>query len=437
MSAASRLFAISHLLIDSELGIIKSVRQLRREAGAPDFFHYYAYACNTSAFCLQSNFRNAGGASIHRRTAVAKAIGEAVERYCSAIYEQDQFPLFAFIDAPFPCVPPEDFALYKQEQYSQHNFPYTQFNRQTPVRWAPAIDASTHEVCWLPASMVVLPYTFDEAKGEKPIGQRISTGLACHCSYSEAAISGLCEVIERDAFTIMWQRKLAMPVIRNNSLSPANSELVKRFAKVGDRVVLINITMDVGVPTILGVLRGAGYDAPALVFAASADMDPEKAVRKSLEELAHTRQLAQQLKLSIPAPRASEPYEEITDKDHHVRLYCDHENVPLAQFVFASKTEIDFGAIKSLTTGDPDSDLDILVTRIKESHHCALLADLTTEDVAQFGLKVVRAIIPGFHPLFMGHRLRALGGSRLWEVPKQLGYPTSIVGADAVPHPYP
>ncbi|MBA3754534.1 MAG: YcaO-like family protein, partial [Nitrospira sp.] len=249
-----RLSGIADFLIDDEVGIIQSVRQLKREAGAPEFFHYYAYTCNTAAFCKQSNFRNAGGASGDRRIALAKAIGEAVERYCSAMYERDDFPLFSFEGAPFPCVPPEEFALYSQEQYSRPDFPYVPFTKQTTIRWAAALDPATNETWHVPAGMVVLPYAFDEQHGEASIAQRISTGLACHGSFAEAAVSGICEVIERDAFTIAWQAMLSMPQIELDSLSEENRDLVQRFERVGDLVVLINITMDVGIPTILGVL---------------------------------------------------------------------------------------------------------------------------------------------------------------------------------------
>ena len=72
-------------------------------------------------------------------------------------------------------------------------------------------------------------------------------------------------------------------------------------------------------------------------------------------------------------------------------------------------------------------------------NHRVLLAELTTPDVGGLGLSVVRAVIPGFHQLFMGHALRCLGGTRLWEVPQQLGYPgvTREGGDNPAPHPYP
>ncbi len=67
------------------------------------------------------------------------------------------------------------------------------------------------------------------------------------------------------------------------------------------------------------------------------------------------------------------------------------------------------------------------------------LVDLTTEDVRPLGLRVTRAVVPGFHPLVLGHRRRALGGRRLWEVPGKLGYPgrSPEQGDNPLPHPYP
>ena len=288
--------------------------------------------------------------------------------------------------------------------------------------------------------MVVLPYAFDESQGETPICQRISTGLACHSSFVEAAISGICEVIERDAFTITWQARVAPPQINVDSLSEPNRDLVQRFKRVGDSVILLKLTTDVGVPCILSILRGMNSDAPALVFAASADVDPEMAVRKSLEELAHTRQLAQQLKRTQPALSARPPYDnDITDKEHHVHFYCDHANISQANFIFSSEMLCDFEGIQSLSTTGAEQDLRILVNRITHTGHTVYVADLTTPDVASLGLTVVRAVIPGYHPLFMGHRLRALGGSRLWEVPQKLGHRgiTHVNGDNPLPHPYP
>jgi ribosomal protein S12 methylthiotransferase accessory factor len=197
--------------------------------------------------------------------------------------------------------------------------------------------------------------------------------------------------------------------------------------------------MDVGIPTILSVLRSHVSDAPALVFAASTDLNPEEAVRKSLEELAHTRRLAQQLKTNLPSPIPDPNFENIVNQDLHVWLYCDHKNTHLADFIFESQQRIEFDEIENLASGDQGIDLRTLLEKVENVNHRVLVVDLTTPDVSESGLFVFRALIPGFHPLFMGHGIRALGGTRLWQVPQKLGYQgiTKLSGANPAPHPFP
>ncbi len=434
-----RLLDVMEYLVDDHVGIIREVEEWPGEAGDPAFFYFYAWACDTSAFCPQRNSREGGGVSADRLSAMAKATGEAVERYCSAIYDRKALPLAAFDSAPFPCVAPNEFALYRPEQYAEDSFPFVPFQESTPVRWTPAVELISGETCYVPASMVFVPYSYNKDCGELPIMWPISTGLACHMSFSEAAISAICEVIERDAFTITWQAKLAMPQIKLESLSDRNRNLVARFERIGSSITLLNLAMDHGVPTILAVLRGRKPEQPALVFAASAHPDPELAVRKSLEEVAHTRRQAQYLKATLAPPTCGPHYNNVVDQDSHLHLYSLHENARLADFIFMSSKRLDFGEIESLATGDPNRDLEVLTERVRSVSHRVLWADLTTPDVADLGLSVIRAIIPGFHPLVMKHRLRALGGRRLWEVPQKLGHrginPAS--GDNPVPHPYP
>src|SRR6266487_1329103 len=225
-SATTRLSEIFDDLVDDRVGIIRSVKEVPREPGSPEFFHFYGQACNTRAFSEQKNFGSTGGASTKREVAMAKAIGEAVERYCSAIYQIEDFPLWSYEDTPFPCVSPQVFALYSETQYQQPGFPYVAFTDMTKVRWVQALDLQMAERVYVPACMVYVPYFFDAEGGESAIAQRISTGLACHCSFAEAAVSAICEVVERDAFTITWQAGMGRQQIRIDTLSERNRDLV-------------------------------------------------------------------------------------------------------------------------------------------------------------------------------------------------------------------
>lgn len=434
-----RLTRVLDDLVDERVGIIRVVEEWPREAGGPEFFHYYAEACNTEGFTVQKNFGDTGGASANRNIALGKAIGEAVERYCSAIYDPDDFPLASYREMTMPCIHPDQIVWYSSTQYQSPRFPYVPFTEQTPICWAPALDPLTLETIFVPASLLYIPYRFQEERGESCIGQRISTGLACHCSYQEAALAAICEVIERDAITLTWQACLSWPQISLESLSPANRDLVTRFEQAGNTVTLLYLAMDHRLPTILSIAQGLRDGAPALCFAASTEMNPEHAVRKSLEELAHTRRLAQELITYRPKFSPGLNFENVIGQDGHVHLYCHREFSYLAEFMLASQTQITFQEIPHFFMNDPDADLPALLRRIQDVHHRILLADLTTPDIREMGLWVIKAVIPGFHPMFLGHRFRALGGNRLWNLPQQLGFSgiSSQTGDNPAPHPFP
>jgi ribosomal protein S12 methylthiotransferase accessory factor len=355
------------------------------------------------------------------------------------MYHPKEFPLYSFEAAPFPCVPPEEFALYGKQQYKQDDFPFVPFEKKTPTRWTAVLDPVTGETVYVPVAMVFLFTHGLKMNGEKPIAQSVSTGLACHLDPVRAAISAICEVIERDAFTITWQAMLPRPRIHTETLSEHNRNLLYRFERTGCQVALFYLRMDHRIPTVLAVSQSRGRETPALAFAAAANLDPEQAVRRSLEELAHTLPLAQWIKKSAHRLRPSPRYQNVVSLHDHANLYCDARNARLTDFLFSTQQRIGFDEIENISTANLKKDLKTLCDEVRRVNHRVLLADVTSDDVRQVGLAVIRAVIPGFHPLFFGHSLRALGGSRLWNVPLNLGFRgiTPESGDNPAPHPFP
>lgn len=432
---------------DSRIGLLRSIREEPLTPGAPEFFHVYALASNTHAFTSQANFANSGGAATDRLNAVGKAVGEAIERYCGAIFDYADLPFTSCSDAPFSCVDPTEFALYSSEQYAHPDFKYVPFDNDTKIRWVKGFDALTGESVHIPAGMVFVPYYyFDGEDGrDMPIAQPISTGLACHTSVERAAVSAICEVIERDVFTITWQAGLSMPHVLIESLSSENYDLVRRFEVHGLNVTLLNLTMDTGVPTVMAVLKSDNQDQPAMVVAAATDPDPEIAVRKSLEEVAHTRRYADMVKRFSPPERLERfagPNFGVGQQQDHLLYWSLHQHVSQAEFLCASEVREEFDDMENLTSGTDGSMRDLLVLlskKVANTGHRVLLVDLTTPDIAALGLHVVRAVIPGFHPMFMGHDVRSLESKRLRHVPVTRGFdPRGGNGeVNPLPHPYP
>lgn len=434
-----RCMAALDYLMDDRVGIIKRIDQVPREPGAPGFYFAYAMAANTEAFGLFPNFRNTGGASTQFEIAVAKAAGEAVERYSSAFYEYKNLIKCSYADADFECVDPELFALYLDSQLRISGFTFTKLTKDYPIRWTPAMRLLDRNIVHVPAAMTYMPYYFVEGDTEKPYCQPISTGLACHIGRWRATRSGICETVERDAFTITWQAKMARPHILLESLSDRNYEIVELFDSINAELTILDLTMDNGIPCVLSVLRADDPALPSVAVAAAADPDPEQAIRSSLEELAHTKRYCQLILKFAPMHDPGSQYEKIVSQVSHLGYWAVQERSNKIEFLLESDERIEFENLKNISTGSVKKDCYELSTRIKETGHDVYVKELTTPDVSQFGFNVVRTIVPGYHPLQMGHSHRCLGGTRLWSVPQKLGYEgiEKESGDNYLPHPYP
>jgi ribosomal protein S12 methylthiotransferase accessory factor len=431
------LFAVWDGLVDEQVGIVREVKPLPVEEDEPDFVHYLSTACDTGRMTRLSNFANNGGVSIDHRGAIAKAVGEGVERYCSAFFRYADLLVCSYEELPGPGTHPDSYALYRADQLAAGDLPWRAFTTDAPVAWTTGVSLCTGEQVHLPAAMVYVPYHYFADGRDTSITQPISTGLAAGTSFADAARSGLCEAIERDAFTITWQSRLSRPRIPAGSLPADCRDRVDRFTAAGLRVEIMDITTDLGVPTALTFVLGDQPTSPALAVAAATHPRPDVAIVKSLEELAHTRKFARQvMDYTPPLPVDVEAgHPEVLDQKQHLRFYCPQPAKAFAAFAWAAPEERAFAELSAVGDGG----LDAVVENVRAAGLDVIACDLTTPDVAALGLSVVRVVVPGLHPLFMGHRNRALGGRRLREVPERLGHtPMPADGPDnPYPHPFP
>jgi ribosomal protein S12 methylthiotransferase accessory factor len=423
-------------LVDPHTGVVREVVEFRIDDDDPPFVHYLSTASNTEAFGYLPNFGNNGGAAATARAAIAKALGEAVERYCAAFFRPDDLIYSRHGDLHETATHPDGYALYTSAQYAAPGFPWRPFDSDTTVAWTRGISLVTGETTLVPAAYVYVPYRYQRSRSETPITQPISTGLACGTSLQDATLTALCEVIERDAFTITWQARLSRPRIQADSLPVDLMARLDRFRSVGLTVHLIDITTDIACPTVLTVAEGFTPTSPAVAVAAAAHPDPDIAMRKSLEELAHTRKFASQcMDFMPPVPVDIEnEHPAVDDQRAHLRFYCPQEAKPLAEFAWAGTEEICLRDIRTTTS----QTLDALVADVAATGQDIIAVDLTTSDVAELGLHVVRVVVPGLHPLHMGHAFRCRGGDRLATIPLHLGASDWSPERDnPYPHPFP
>jgi ribosomal protein S12 methylthiotransferase accessory factor len=433
----STLVGSLDLLVDDRLGIIRRIGPSEAGAGAPDFFHAEAEICDTAAFGGPRARRLAGAASTERQVALESATARALAAYTAALYDRDGLPLAGPAEAPFANVRPTTFALFSKAQYDRPGFPYVPVTDATPLRWASAVDLATGEEVHLPAAFVFYPFPYRRRGGDLPIVPANAAGIVCAESVAEAALAGLYEIVAQDAAALFWQAQNAPPQLKLATLPEALRDLVRRFEKAGDKLVILDATTDNTIPTFVAILSSQREGEPAFVLECAADLDAGTAVARVLIRLAETRRRSREALRSVPAVGPANEWEDLFEPVDHIRFAADRDNRRYFDFAFATDLERDFNDYEPREPASFDADLESSVKLIATGGHRAYAANLTTDDVGFFGLNVCRVVVPGYLPLATGYRFRPLGASRLHETPRRLGYRGVKPGEPDNPAPHP
>ena len=426
------------ILVDESVGIIRSIESMPVEPAAPRFHHCEARLSDVHALGGEPCQTVASAAAVERSAALNAAAAKAVACYAAALYDRDSLPLASFADADFSCVRPADFALFNAGQYEKPGFPYVPATDDTPLRWASAVDLISGETISVPAAFVFHPYAFYRRGGDKPIAPPTAAGLACGNSVAEAALEGLAEVICHDAMALFWQSMTAPPQLTVQSLTAPLKDMLARLASGGDGIVILDITSDNAVPAFVAVLRSRDRERPAHVCGAGADLDPTRALVKAVARVAEARRLCRMAGRYPVPPTPANDWEDMVEPLDHLTVAADHDRSESFHFATGSDIRRDFDEYESRSTDSVDADLETMVRLVATTGYRPCVANLTSADLAIFGITVCRVVIPGYLPVFASYRLRVLGGSRLYEVPQKLGYRgIARSGPDnPVPHPF-
>jgi ribosomal protein S12 methylthiotransferase accessory factor len=249
-----------------------------------------------------------------------------------------------------------------------------------------------------------------------------STGLAAGSDAWSALRGGLLECIERDAFMTTWLGRRP-PLARyrwdwsvlcpardaQHNRSPQSYELYRLSAALDDVVV------------VLGVARGAPGQ-PAVAVGAAASCDAVTACRKALREAQQTFAWASLLQAS--GHRVVDP-RDIDDLDDHVAYYLDDGRDEAFEFLEAVDVpEVD---LPEQSSQDAEHDVRQIVAGLRAQDLSAFAVDVTTPDLRQCGLWVVRALVPQLYPLVIEHGLVLRGHPRI----------AGVAEPNPDPHPFP
>jgi ribosomal protein S12 methylthiotransferase accessory factor len=273
----------------------------------------------------------------------------------------------------------------------------------------------TGRLCWVPAVLTYL-HVPAQSTGER-FTLPISTGCAAHRTPVEAVRNAICEVVERDAISLTWLQRLALPRIEFDLVEANLAGFLELAADRNSTVHLFDATTDIGIPTVYGLDIVRDHPRCTTVVMCATDLDPRRAVAKVLREAASGR-----IALSADRSTPDDPDDFITAYDGAAYMGRP-ERLGAFDFLLDSPARRRLSDLPVLASGDPGTDLRLLLDRLSRHGYEAFAVDLTTDEARRVGMHVVRVVIPGLQPLSFSHRARYLAHPRLYAAPAALGYP--------------
>ncbi|MFB6194950.1 MAG: YcaO-like family protein [Haloplanus sp.] len=384
--------------VDDRVGLLTRVGE-RESFPAP---YYLAATADTTVYSDARAASFAAGVDDDWDRAFVKALGEGLERYCAGVYRHEEFTdasPAARERAETTAVSPAAFVHPDDRSVDPAD----------PIPWVPGEDLASGDAVTLPAELVHYP-----APGD-PIRPAITTGLGLGNAGVEALLSGLYEVIERDAAMLAWYstyEPLGLSV-----QDPGFAALVDRARAERLTVTPMLVTADVDVPVVAVAVHREG-DWPRFAVGSGADLDAAAAARSALAEA-----LQNWMELRAMGP------EQAADEEGAIGRYADFPAE--ARSFVAVDGEVPAASVGPDTVPSGVAELDAIVSRAADAGLSVYAARLTTPDVADLGFEAVRVLIPAAQPLFVGD---PFFGDRATTVPAALGYEPRL---DRAFHPYP
>ncbi|MFZ5825845.1 MAG: YcaO-like family protein [Bacillota bacterium] len=430
------------MLVDERTGLISALEEVPLDPRLPRaVVSWQARAADGYILADIPSDKIAGGTYFDRERARLAAIGEVAERYAGnyigrpllrGSYEELTRQGYTLLD-------PAEVPLYSESQYATRGFPFVALTRDLRINWVEGYSKTRKRPVWVPASLVYVNYFCGEYAQEPPTNFVMFAGIAGGSSLEAAVLSGLLEVIERDATTIWWASNVALPAI-----SLANQPRIRAALTPSDLTSpitykIFNLTVDIPVPVMGALLYDPERQIPCMGFACR--FDPHDAVLKAVGETAQlytgysyfldpNSGVWSAVDQGIYHARAIKPYR--ADRSYRGAFRPDyHDMIDLlhnGQYYLDPSTHSGIGRLLNAAESAPmpvaepgASSLDHLVAILAERNLECIYVDLTTPDMKDAGLSVVRVLVPGMVPN-APTAFPFLGPRRLYEVPVTMGW---------------
>ncbi len=277
-----------------------------------------------------------------------------------------------------------------------------------------------------------------------------SNGCASGASLAEAALFGLLELVERDAFLLGWYGGARLPRIDiARSESAVLRSMLDRARLLGYDVHAFDNRVDIDIPVVTSVAVRSDGGNGALAFAAGASLEPGAALSAALSEvLSAIPSLPGAVERRGSQLRAmAADFTKVTELADHAELFALPEMTARARRYLeptaarpGAEVYASWQARRPRTTDILD-DLRYCQSQVERACLEVIIVDQTCAEQRMAGLHTACVLVPGLLPIDFGwSRQRALRMPRLLSAYRRAGWRTAdLTPADLhlVPHPFP
>lgn len=358
-----------------------------------------------------------------------RALGEALERYATSIVLPDEYIIASARELGSGTFDPETIPRCSEEEYSDPACPLRKFDSDAPIRWIKGVSLTSGETTLIP---LVMSHHHIRSWDVERFWLPISTGVAAHTDLATALVSGLMEVIERDAIALTWLLRRPLPRIELDE-DLLDAELLAKLVFADGEFLIHDATTDLGVPIGYGLQRRREHPTLHSLVACAAGHDWSSVCTKVLFELA-------QLNLvNWPSHDLPEDPKDFMRLEDGAVYMAAAERTHCFDFLGTSArvTRPEVNEAVAGVSVSPEQQLAALVARLKTLGHDVFAVDLTTDDLGAVGLNVVRVVVPTLMPMSPVMRARYLGHARLRDFAERtLGTPFDPRSINPTPQPF-
>jgi len=397
------------------------VPMLERDGSDNGVMHVYLSGHNSARGArnlrgLRADLRSSNcGKGTTDAQAKASALCEGLERYSGAYRGDEPRRRARLADLGEAGIAPNDCSLFSDKQYRErdvwngagHGFDRVplRFDPNAEIDWTPVWSLSRQAVRYLPSAYCWFDYP---QPADRAFCYACSNGNAAGNTVAEAILQGFLELVERDSVALWWYNRVQRPGIDLGSFNEPYLAQLEAFLHDHHRNLgALDVTSDLGVPTIVALSRRTDGGAEQILFGLGAHLDARIALLRAVTEL--NQMLGPVLNVPASDPAASH----LTDKQtlDWLRTATMANQPYLEPMDGPLRRAADFPQCRSDNSKDDVLFCQTLAERLGSE---LLVLDQTRPEI---DLPVVKVIVPG-----MRHFWARFAPGRLYDVPVRLGW---------------